>query len=110
MYDNCRMPSIPSLVRHRFRRITPGAKGLRASSGPGVAMLMERVAGEDRILEVIATGDNVDGVAADLVASHLKAYPGLDIHAEAALIPDSAERDRAVRELIPLCEQHRAPL
>lgn len=69
-------------------------------------MLMERVPGNprDRILEVIATGTNVDALAADLIACHLKAHPGLDVYAQAAVIPDSTERDRAVRELMPLCE------
>lgn len=102
------MPSIPSLIRHRFRRVAPGAIGLRMPSGPGVAVLMERAADpghEDRILEVIATGTHVHAAAADLVVGHLKSYPGADVYAQAALIPDSADRDRAVRELSALCGQ-----
>ena len=102
------MPSVPSLIRHRFRRVAPGANGLRMPSGPGVAVLLERAsepAREDRILEVIATGTNVHAAAADLVVGHLKSHPSADVYAQAAVIPDSADRDRAVRELSALCTQ-----
>ena len=102
------MPSVPSLIRHRFRRVAPGSNGLRMPSGPGVAVLMERAADsgqEDRILEVIATGSSVHAAAADLVVGHLKSHPEAEVYAQAALIPDSADRDRAVRELSALCSQ-----
>ena len=103
------MTSIPAFVRNRFRLVGAGANGPRPASGPGVAVLVdgEPANGQPvRFLEVIAAGDDVYGVAADLVAGHLKSCPGATVHAQVALIPDAGERARTVRELDAHCARH----
>ena len=101
------MASIPAFIRHRFRTISPGALGSKQANGPGVAVLIEGDGGDEgqplRILEVVAAGSDIYAVAADLEAGHRKGNPDANVHAEAALIPDLADRERAVRELAALC-------
>jgi hypothetical protein len=100
------MPSIPAFTRNRFRPVGAGAIASKLGNGPGVAVLLEGQAGDGRparVIEVVAAGGDIFAVAADLVAGHLKGNPQASVHARAALIPDLAERERAVRELIALC-------
>lgn len=100
------MASIPAFIRHRFRTVTAGALGSKQANGPGVAVLIEGDGGEGqplRILEVVAAGSDIYAVAADLVTGHRKGNPEAKVHAQAALIPDLADRERAVRELAALC-------
>lgn len=100
------MASIPTLIRYRFRAVGSTSIGPRNTNLPGVAVLVAGPAGDvqpPRILEVVAAGSDVYAVAADLVAGHLKGHPGAYVHAQAALIPDAGERERAVRELAALC-------
>ena len=100
------MASIPAFIRHRFRTVSPGALGSKQANGPGVAVLIEGDGAEGqplRILEVVAAGSDIYAVAADLVAGHRKGNPEANVHAQAALIPDLADRERAVRELAALC-------
>lgn len=102
------MPSVPAFVRNRFRRIAPGATGLRLPSGPGIAVLMEgEAAGTSlgRVLRVVAGESDIHAIAANLVDGHLKAHPEANVYAQAAIIPNRADRERTLRELGALCGQ-----
>jgi hypothetical protein len=106
------MTSIPAFIRNRFRPVGLGAVAPKLGNGPGVAVLLEGDAGDGkptRVIEVVAAGGDIFAVAADLVAGHLKGHPQASVHARAALIPDLAERERSVRELVALCRKGTGP-